>query len=172
MAKKSRRTKGPTVVRKRRRSAHRGMLTAIRRELTWYEQEFYRGNRLMILYAIERSCRSGVPLSPGFAEEVTKAIRLHTHFKVKTLDEAFGIKRRRGENTGKRRWYVPDLAGESPLSKLMHRIRELVEIELAKGRKPKVTAIRKQVAKELNLSERTVLAMTSEANKPTAKADR
>jgi len=142
-----------------------GWFDAIRLELEGCEKQFFQGDRGIILYAIQRSCGFGVPLPHLLLEELTNAIRRRTNYEAKTLDEALGLDQGRTKNTAKlRRWFAKDPnSGENLLYRVMSRIDELKGIDAVKGRRSKVTAIRKQVAKEFDLSERTILNMSQTA---------
>jgi len=143
-----------------------GMHALIRKELEWCQEEFYKGNRLAILYAIQRSCRYGVPLPEMLADQVVTAMRQRAVNTTETLDQILGIAGLPKMGTRQRRWFAVDAStGENLIFRVIKRRDEIEAEARSRNRRSKVTTNRRQLAEEFGLSERTVLDMITTAAK-------
>lgn len=144
------------------KSGFKSMLgDAIEFELEWCALEFHKGNRWMLFHAIGLSCTYGVVLPSALVDELRSALDRYQDYKAKSLDEAFGLVRPKGQSWDKlRRWLAPDPAtGLSLYYTVVARFKELEEADRVAGHKPKVTQLRAQVAEEFKISPGTVFSM-------------
>jgi hypothetical protein len=135
---------------------------AIAEELSGLELDFYRGNAWALMHAVRQACRYGVPLPSGLMRELEAGLERFLNREELELGKALGIEPHRKVAKWRRRHRRDPGTGTTPFMGVLSRFHEL-EQAWPKGRAPKRTEIKKQVAKEFRISPRSVDEIFREA---------